>query len=515
MPRYAAVDIGSNSIRMEVTEIEASADGAAPRYRILASDREVTRLGEGVFASERVTPDAMALTEQVLARFARTCARFDLDGVRVVATSAVRDARNQDEFRTVAEQAIGARVEVISGAEEARLIHLGVQLRWPHRDKRLLMIDIGGGSAELMVSDRGALVESFSKPLGAVRLTGMFLEHDPPTDAELHRLNEYIAQKLARPLETLMRPGLDRMIATSASASAVVCAANRIPRSDRDRADRLRATLKQVRKLYEQVTTRDLDGRRRITGIGPRRAEIIIPGVAVLWQVMEAFHQPAFYYSAGGVRDGIIADLFARGVGREKSMLAPEERRVVEQVARRYGVELRHARRVAELAHALFTGTAPLHGLARAYGKLLQAAALLKDTGHYVSDSRHHKHSYYLVANSPLPGFTDAERETVANLCRYHRKSMPTTLHPSYAALSAEQQQAVRLLTPLLRIADALERGQRQAVHAVECRLNGDRVDLIADCLPDADLEIWAAQQAASAFRQVYGRNLTVARKSG
>ncbi|MCC6383439.1 MAG: HD domain-containing protein, partial [Dehalococcoidia bacterium] len=277
--------------------------------------------------------------------------------------------------------------------------------------------------------------------------------------------------------------------------------------------DRQRATLRQVHKLYDQVVARDLAGRRRIPGINSRRAEIIIPGVTVLMKVLETFKQPAFYYSSGGVRDGIIADLYARRVGRELSMLSKEQRQVVEQLARRYGVELRHARKVADLSHQLFVSTANLHGQTRDSGKLLQAAALLKDVGHYVSDSRHHKHTYYLVSNSALPGFTDKERALIAHLARYHRKSMPTALHTEFQALGANEQEMIRKLTPLLRLADGLDRSQRQLVESVDCRVNGDSIQLRVQSGGHIDLEVWAAEQVKDLFRQQYGKNLVISQK--
>jgi exopolyphosphatase/guanosine-5'-triphosphate,3'-diphosphate pyrophosphatase len=160
----------------------------------------------------------------------------------------------------------------------------------------------------------------------------------------------------------------------------------------------------------------DLAERRKATGIGPKRAEIIVPGVSVLLRVLEDFRLPCLYYSAAGVRDGIIADLHARGVGRELAQLSRDQRKEVEQMSRRYGVALPHARKVAGLAHTLFTDLQPLHQLPPHFGKLLEAAAYLHDAGHFVSDSNHHKHSYYLVNNSDMPGFTNRERALIANL---------------------------------------------------------------------------------------------------
>src|SRR5580704_2528335 len=394
MPRYAAIDIGSNSVRMLAAE---TAPGRPTR--ILVAEREVTRLGAGVFLNGQIPPVTIDLVCQDLSRMAQVYRKLDVVGVRAVATSAVRDASNQREFLERATQALGTPVEIISGQEEARLIHLGVEARWPQPGKRVLIVDVGGGSAELILSDDGALAEAFSKPLGAVRLTEVFLKSDPPAPLELHRMNESIEEKLAAPLGRIGKGPFDRVIATSATAAAIVCAINRVGRSRREEADRLKASVAEIRRFYRQVSQLDLAGRRKIQGIGPRRAELIVSGAAVFLKVLELFQQPALHYSSAGVRDGIIADLTARGVGRELSMLNPDQRRTVEQMARRYNVQVTHARKVADLAHRLFQSLQPLHRLPPGVGKLLEAAAYLHDIGHFVSDTSHHKHSYYLVAH--------------------------------------------------------------------------------------------------------------------
>jgi len=507
MPRYAAVDIGSNSVRMQAAEVVPGSPG-----RILASERQVTRLGESVFRTGVISPEAMDLACGVLSRMAGIYQGLDVVGVRAVATSAVRDAQNQEEFLERASRALSSRVEVISGQEEARLIHLGVQARWPHNRHRILIVDIGGGSAELILSERGRLAEAFSKPLGAVRLTEAFLKHDPPEPADLHRMNEYIQEKLAAARRRFGAGPWDRAIATAATASAVVCAVNRVSRSKRDGADRLRATSGQVRRFYEEVARRDLAGRRKMTGIGPRRAEIIVPGAALLLEVLRAFQLSSFYYSAAGVRDGIIADLAARRVGREVSQLAPEQRKVVQWMARRYGVSVPHARKVAVLAHTLFESLQPLHQLPPHLGKLLEAAAYLHDTGHFVSDTRHHKHSYYVIANSDMPGFTDRERLVIANLCRYHRRAMPSAVHDNYQVLGGEEKRTVELLAPLLRLADSLDRSHNQRIESMECQIRDSGVALRLCSDAGIDLEEWAGERAAEVFQQVYKRPLTLER---
>jgi exopolyphosphatase/guanosine-5'-triphosphate,3'-diphosphate pyrophosphatase len=501
MPRYAAIDIGSNSIRMAAAELLPGSP-----MRVLASDRVVTRLGESVFRNGVVAQDVLSLTCDVLARMAQQYQRLDVVGVRAVATSAVRDSRNQAQFVERTSNAIGAPVEIISGREEARLIHLGVQARWPHPDRKLLIVDIGGGSAELIASEHGQMRDALSKPLGAVRLREIFLGNDPALPGELHQMKEYIEEKFAGIGKRFGVGQWERAIATSATASAVVCAVNRIPRTKRDQADRMRASTREVRRLYKRLSLLDLEDRRRVTGIGPRRAEIIVPGIAVLLRVLEDFRLPCLYYSAAGVRDGIIADLGARGVGRELAQLSRDQRKEVEQMSRRYGVALPHARQVAVLAHALFTDLHPLHMLPPQFGKLLEAAAYLHDAGHFVADSSHHKHSYYVVSNSDMPGFTNRERELIANLCRYHRKSMPAPVHSNWQSLNADDKRAVLLLIPLLRLADNLDVSHESRIKSLSCLIRDGQVLLQAASASDISLEQWAAERAGEAFRQVYNR---------
>ena len=505
MSLYAAIDIGSNSVRLAVADIALGRS-----YRLVAADREVTRIGESVFSTARVSGKTIEHTCEVLARFARKYGEWQPVAVRAVATSALRDARNQQEFLTRAAEAIGAPVEIISGREEARLIHLGVVTCWPPRNRSLLLVDIGGGSAEVIWSEENTIRYATSVPLGAVRLTGNFLHRDPPEAEELAALEEYIEQQFAASLRRLGPRRPARAIGTSATAAAVVSAVNRIKSSDREEADGRRARLAEIRRLYRDLIALDCNGRRRLPGIGPRRAEIIIAGAAVLRYFVEHFTTGLIYYSTAGLRDGIIADLAARGVTSQDVALDSHQRQVVTEMARRYGVSLAHARQVASLARAMFVGLASLHRLPLNSGRWLEAAAYLHDIGHFVSSTRHHRHSQYLVANSDLPGFTDRERLLVANLCRYHRKALPDPDHDHYRQLHQEDRQAVRLLIPLLRIADGLDRSHRQLVTSVDCQVGNGETRLRVDGKPGLELDLWAARQGAAAFQEVYQSRLLV-----
>lgn len=490
---------------MEVAEVPAEGS-----IRIVASDRQVTRLGESVFRNGRISPAAIEFSCNVLASMAQKYKAANAVAVRAVGTSALRDAGNKDEFLRRASDVLESHIEVISGLEEARLIYMGVQARWPYPKGRMVVIDVGGGSAEVIVGENGHLAEAYSKKIGAVRMREVFLKSEPPAKLELAHLAEYIEQRLESVIARLKSKTFNRAVVTSGTAAAMMCAVHRISRSKRDKVDRLRASKAQVRAFFEKICTRDLEGRRKIIGIGPRRAEIIIPGTAVLLHIMKELELPAFNYSAAGLRDGIIADLVRRGVGKKPARLDADRRDVVNGMARRYSVEMNHVRKVAQVATQLFESTAPLHQLPEQYGGLLEAAAYLFDIGHFVSDTKHHRHSAYLVANSDLPGFTERERNILATLCRHHRKGMPGPSSAEFQGLDAEGKRAVLLLTPLLRLSAAIDQTHEQRVRSIDCSVSKGSISLVLHSDSDVKLEKWAAEQIGHIFREVYQTELSV-----
>ncbi len=506
MARFAAVDIGSNSMRLLVADVQP--DGKLIR---LAEDRQVTRLGESVFSKGILSEEAIRLTEEVLTRFRTTVDALGASAIRVVATSATRDAGNQEEFLARAHAALGSPIEIISGVEEARLIGLGVNSVWPQTEGPVLIVDVGGGSAEFLLLQDGVMVEGYSRPLGAVRLKEVFLDKDPPKREQVNRLQEFIDEKLELVVRRLGGRPITRAIATSATAAAIVCAVNGIARSERNEADGRCASIEQVRALYRELLLIPIEKRRRYAGIGPRRAEIIVAGVAVFLRAMERFNLSALYYSSAGVREGIICDLANRR-DSAASGLQDGERSIVEALAKRFGVLVAHARVTAGFALQLFERLTSLHNLDAGYGRLLEASCYLLDVGHYVSDTSHHKHSHYVVAHADLPGFTATEKQLIALLCRFHRKSMPTSRHSEVAALSAGNRRALELLIPFVRVADALDRSRDQHVRLARCEIRGDEVALTLEAAEGKDfaLEEWAVERSGFVFRSVYEKNLVV-----
>jgi exopolyphosphatase/guanosine-5'-triphosphate,3'-diphosphate pyrophosphatase len=274
MPTFAAVDIGSNSCRLKIARLQNG------RLREIHEDREVTRLGEGAFRSGFLTPESMAETVKVLRRFHRATQQMVADTVRVVATSAVRDARNSQAFLEWVKSATGWRVEIISGVEEARLIHLGL-ISSPRIDRTpTLMIDLGGGSCELTVTQGGHIRDAVSLPLGAVRLTDEFLSHDPARKGELKRLRGLVAREVSRIASRIVSAKVRNVIATSGTAAALAAVAVNMRRGAEDRRRPL-VTRAEMSRIAKRLARLPVAERREIEGIGPRRAEIVVAGALV------------------------------------------------------------------------------------------------------------------------------------------------------------------------------------------------------------------------------------------
>ena len=310
MSRHAAIDVGSNSIRLLIADVDTFG-----RMTPVHVDREVVRLGTGVFRNGRLAGTAIDLACQVLERMAGAIDRHGVSSVRAVGTSALRDASNRSQFVLSASSILSCPLEVVGGLEEARLVQLGVAAHWPHEHERMLIVDVGGGSVQLILSDRERFAAGTSLPLGAVRLTELFLGDDPPSETDVARMRLHIREQIAAAAEHLAGAPVHRVVATSATAGAIVCAVHGIKRSQRQRADRLGATVQQVGQLLGTLVARDLEGRASMVGVGRRRAEIIVAGVAALDGILCGLRLPRLQYSTAGVRDGIIADLALRDAG--------------------------------------------------------------------------------------------------------------------------------------------------------------------------------------------------------
>ncbi|MGP0099756.1 MAG: Ppx/GppA phosphatase family protein [Terriglobales bacterium] len=506
MPTFAAIDIGSNSVRLKISRLQAG------RLREIHEDRDVTRLGEGVFSGGLLSPEAMTQTVRVLRRFNRAMQECGTDSVRVVATAALRDARNSRTFLEWVRSTTGWTIEIISGLEEARLIHLGLVSAGRLGAQSVLLVDLGGGSCEVTLSRDGQLRDTVSLPLGAVRLTGEFLQHDPPRKSELKRLTEFVAREVTRVQDRIRPASVGAVIATSGTAAALAGVAGHLAGKGRPATY---ATREMIRRIAKQISRLSLEQRKKVPGIGPRRAEIIAAGAVVFAELLERCHLPGFRYSALGLRDGILAQMAADYDRSTRSGRAIESERweSIKRAVQHYRVDLKHALHVRDAALLLFSGLKSIHQLPPEYREWLSAAAMLYEVGDYVNRNGHHRHTYYIIANSEILGYTPQQRKIIGAIARYLGKSRPTPGDIPMSGLSPEEQENVQKASILLRIARALNMGRSQSVEKVGVSTRNGRVSmkLAPRGKASVDLEVWSIEKDRSYFREVFGRELSVA----
>jgi exopolyphosphatase/guanosine-5'-triphosphate,3'-diphosphate pyrophosphatase len=506
MPTFAAIDIGSNSVRLKISRLQAG------RLKEIHEDREVTRLGERVFSGGLLSPEAMTQTVRVLRRFNRAVQECGTDSVRVVATAALRDARNSQIFLEWVRSTTGWTIEIVSGLEEARLIHLGIVSAGRLGARSVLLVDLGGGSCEVTLSREGHLRDTVSLPLGAVRLTGEFLRHDPPRKSELKRLSEFVTRELTRVQDRIKSARVGAVIATSGTAAALAGVAGHLAGKRRPVTY---APREMIRRIAKQISRQSLEQRKKVPGIGPRRAEIICAGAVVFAELLERCHLPGFRYSALGLRDGILAQMAADYDRSTRSGRAIESERweSIKRAVEHYRVDLNHALHVRDAALLLFSALKSVHQLPAEYREWLSAAAMLYEVGDYVNRNGHHRHTYYIIANSEILGYTSQQRRIIGSIARYLGKSRPAPGDGPMSGLSPEEQENVQKASVLLRIARALNMGRSQSVGKVGVSARNGRVamKLTPRGRASVDLEVWSIEKDRSYFREVFGRELSVA----
>ena len=517
MSTLAAIDVGSNSCRLKIARV------VAHRLKTLHEDREVTRLGASVFDTGLVSPEAMAATLRALKRFQRAVQAHGVDQIRVVATSAMRDARNAAAFQAWVKAETGWNMEIISGLEEGRLIHQGLIAGEPGAGGRVVLVDIGGGSCEITFSEHKRIKDTVSLPLGAVRLTEEFLHDDPPEAEGLARMHQFIARELRRAHRRLMPSRTALVIATSGTAAALSEACTPAVKPNGKPAKKSASkpgagvaepgltVARDVRKLAAKLARMALPEREAIPGIGPRRAEIIIAGAHVLAQVLETFGLAGFRYSPLGLRDGVLAqmlaELDARAVVHRE--LEHERWESILSTAKRYGVDPKKAEPVRAHAVQLFRELKTLHALPAEYESWLSAAAVLCDTGKFINHQNHHRHTQYIISSSELYGYNRIQRTIISAIARYLGKSRPDPTDRAMRNIPVEEHQHVHRAVVLLRLAVALNQDRASDVLRVAARIYPKRIYIeIKPGRTGAELELWSLRKEADYFRDVFGREL-------
>ena len=506
--RIAAIDIGTNSVHMIVVRVRADLS-----FEVIDREKEMVRLGAGGLDGRALTPEAMHAALQVLSKFRRLAESHRVEDVVAVATSAVREAENGGEFLQTVHRETGVRPRVISGTEEARLIHSAAVYSVGVPRDIAVVVDIGGGSVEVTRGSGTAIDLGRSFKLGVIRLTERFVKSDPIEARDERKLVRHINAEIGKYLDQIARAGSDRVIGTSGtilSVGAVVSASER--RGEAAALRNRRIAAKQVRRLRKELAAMTLEQRLRVPGLEPRRADLVVAGVVLVDEILRRLGAEELTLCDLSLREGLVLDYIAqhRKQIAQADRYPDVRRRSVFELAERCNFWPDHAHQVARLAVALFDQTRAIHGLTDRERDWLEYASILHDLGVHISYERHHKHSYYLIKNGDLRGFEPEEVEAIALIARYHRQGAPKRRHDEFGTLGRRMRRTVRTLAALVRLAESLDRSHTQVISTIELHDRGDDDLLQIRTAGDAELELWTAMRHAAPFERLTGKPLRI-----
>lgn len=505
----AFIDIGTNAIRLLIARLIPNHS-----YSTLTEQREAARLGDGEFTAQRLQPEAMDRAVLVCRKFVELAQSYGAETIVAVATSATREAVNKEEFLHRLREEANLEVHVISGREEARLIFLGLSNFIHLGSANAVFIDIGGGSTEIIVGGEHEYSYLDSIGVGAVRLTTILLSPNealpvPPESYQL--LRRHVRHAASHTFYHVKQHRIDMAIGSSGTIQNLAAVAGRSLRNRSPEAERV-LTLSDLRRVAAMLCALPLEDRRKVPGLNPDRADIIIGGAAILDVLMEELgFSEILVMEEGGLREGLMMDYLAQHA-HDVQGLSVRERSIL-QLGRSCEYDEPHARNAERLTLELFDSAraAGLHNYGEWERELLGYAALLHDIGSFLSYTNHHVHSYYLITNADLLGFYKAELEIMALAALFHRKSLPSAKHHAYAALDRDARKLVAFLSLLIRLAESLDRSHQRVVQHAQLRASGTSgLCLAIQTSGDAQLEIWGIETREKAVRKTLGRRLTI-----
>jgi exopolyphosphatase/guanosine-5'-triphosphate,3'-diphosphate pyrophosphatase len=504
--RIAAIDIGTNSIHMIVVRVRPDLS-----FEVIDREKEMVRLGAGGLDGRSLTPTAVTAALQTLAKFRRLADSHKVDEIVAAATSAIREADNGGDFLTEVARRTGITVRVISGTEEARLIHMAAVYGVHMGGSPAVVIDIGGGSIEVTLGTASHLTHARSFKLGVIRLTERFVRTDPLSKRDERRMVKHINKEIGAYLDTVADRRFERVIGTSGtilSLGALALSEDGVVRDEALRNRRVPA--KAIRRLRKRLSGADLEARLQMSGLDPRRADIAVAGSVLLDSVLRRLGAVEMTLCDLALREGLVLDYIHRNTAtiRKIERYPDVRRRSVIELGERCNYSPAHARHVAQLALSIFDQTRAVHKLGDPEREWLEYGALLHDAGVHISYERHHRHSYYLIKNGELRGFDPQEIEIIALLARYHRQATPKKSHEGYGTLKGSVRRAVRALAAMLRLAEGLDRSHAQVVTSLDVVPRGEAYLIRLRAAGDAELELWAAHRHGTPLEQVLRRSL-------
>jgi exopolyphosphatase/guanosine-5'-triphosphate,3'-diphosphate pyrophosphatase len=516
----AFIDLGTNSIRSLIVRLNPNHS-----YTVLTKQKEMVRLGEGEFKDDILLPEAMERAVMVSKKFVELARGFGASEVYAVATSATREAHNRDIFLKRLKREAGLNVHVISGTEEARLIYLGVSSGIDIGSQKSFFVDIGGGSTEIIVGDQHEYGMLRSLKLGAIRLTNRFFSPGDtgPVSEELYQqICGYVRNAIILPVQRAREEGVVLAFGSSGTVQNLADIACRMCRKGDRRSPPTAITHEELKAVIEKLCEVPLEERKKIPGINPDRADIIIAGAAILDAIMGELGISEIRVSDRSLRDGLLVDYLSKTPGFPYAEKMSVRKRSVHMLGRACRIDIPHAEHVTRLAFDLFDSGQEigLHNLGEWERELLEYAAHLHDIGQFISFSGHHLHSKYIIENAELLGFDEQEIMLIALITRYHRKRTPRKRDEEFNALDPESQNIIRVLSTFLRLAEHLDRSHACLVTAARFTgMNSENVWLEVTCRTDCSLEQWALESDINDFEKVFCRTIDatyrIVRKDG
>ena len=504
--RVAAIDLGTNSFHMVIVE-ESEEKGIVEIDRV----KDMICIGRGSISSKMLDEEAMETGIATLRHFLVIASQHGVAPGDIIAfaTSAIREARNREVFIRKVREQTGLKIKVISGKEEAEFIYYGVRNAVEFSAVPDLVFDIGGGSVEFVIADNRKVHLLESRKIGVARMYERFVTTDPISDHERTLLEQFFAAEMFSSAEKARDMKVTRAIASSGTAQNIARMIRSMSgRNGEGTLNNSSFTRKEFQKLYRAVMPLGTQERRKLTGLDEKRVDLIVPGLILFNVIFSVFRLREVVISDLALREGMVFHYLRNrhtGVGEEQSQLDIRRQSVIE-LCYRCGWNRKHAEQIAFLCLELFDQLRVLHGLGDHERELLEYAALLHNIGTFISISGHHKHSQYIILNGDLRGFAPVEISIIANVARYHRKSPPTEKHESYSSLKPKHRRVVDLLSGMLRIANGLDRGHRQNIHAVRASVGENAVTLELRARRQPDIEIWAAERMKAWLESVLGK---------
>jgi exopolyphosphatase/guanosine-5'-triphosphate,3'-diphosphate pyrophosphatase len=477
-------------------------------FEVIDREKDMVRLGAGGLDGKDLTPTAMTAALQTLAKFKRLAESHKVDEIVAAATSATREAENGGDFIAEVDRQTGIRIRVISGTEEARLIHLAAGYGVDIGGSTAVVVDIGGGSVEVTLGSASRLTLGRSFKVGVIRLTERFVHSDPLSSGDERRIVKHVNREMGNYLDQIAARGFDRVIGTSGTILSLGAIAADGGAGRTDELRNLRVSAKALHRLRKRIVGADIEERMQIPAMDPRRVDLSVAGSVLFDTILRRLGADEFTLCDLALREGLVLDYVHRNSARiRKIERYPDvRRRSIVELGERCGYWSEHAQQVARLALSIFDQTRSVHGLSDKEREWLEFGALLHDIGVHISYERHHRHSYYLIKNGDLRGFDPRETEVIALIARYHRQAPPKKSHEGYADLPGSVRRTVRTLSAMVRLAEGLDRSHAQALGGVDIYPRVDDYLARLRAEGDAELELWAAHRHVAPLEKVLGK---------